>query len=173
LSVVPPGKKLIDALEKLFTEFKGGIRLEQDDRILCEAKEFIEAVNLCTDNDKIQQKRELLIEFGKLSISLWELIYELADTELRDILIKSNYLPCRELSSAKPHLRDGYRLEINYEVEVLEDKLESTFEENRLAGYQHVQLISPKVLLELDPSLQSFCEYNSTKYEDGTRLIFP
>ncbi|ARB92107.1 FAD-binding oxidoreductase [Legionella longbeachae] len=172
LSVVPPGKKFIEALGKFFTEFNGGILLPNADKIIYQAEEFIEAVKSCGEED-IYRKKELLIEFSKLSLSLWGFIHETADEELRHILLESNYLACRERSVSEIRLRDGYRLDIYYDVLNFEEKLDATIKESREAGYQQAQLISPDELIQLDSSFQLFYENYSTTRSDGVRCWNP
>lgn len=179
LSVVPPGKKLLESLEKLFTEFTGGIRLEKDNLILIRAKEFIEAVEACSKDENAHQRRTaLLVEFSQFSLALWETIFESADNELKQIFINSNFLPCREPTSSATKLRDGYRFDVYYETPDLEKKLQQAVDESKTYGYQHVKMLSPEELLQLDPGFKSFCERHSTpdagkrKWNNGAGVIF-
>lgn len=170
LSVVPPGSKLLEALKKLFTEFNGGIRLEPSDDILVRAKEFINAVEACGKSEAVQRRRtELLVEFSKLSLSIWELIYATADDELRKIFIESNFLPCRELSTNDIQLRDGYRLDVYYQAKDLEKKVQTAVEESAANGYNHARHIPPGMLLKLDPAFQPFCQQYSSVNVNGVR----
>lgn len=171
LSVVPPGKKLLDSLQKLFTDFKGGIRLEETDTILLKAKEFIDAVESSGNDEQAQHRRtELLVEFSKLSLSIWELIYQSADQELRNIFDECNFLPCRELSSSEIKLRDGYRLDVYYEADDIEKKLQTAIEESMKNGYKHAQLVSPDNLLKLDTSFKTYVNSYSTLNENSIRV---
>lgn len=117
LSVVPRGQELIKKLKDLFSE-PGGIRVDDVDEVndaIC-AHEFKHAVQeYGKDEEGHRERTDRLLELGKMSMDLWQDIYNHADAELKDILVASNFNPCREQTNTETRtLHDGYRIDLIY-----------------------------------------------------------
>lgn len=147
LSVVPPGKKLLQSLDKLFKEFNGGIRVDSPTGILDSAQEFIQAVEQSGSDEEAHQRRtELLSKLGQYSVSLWESIYQSADDKLKKIFEESNYLPCREQQASSLKLRDGYRIDLYFDAQNLNNTIQSNLSAYAATGYVNSQVLTPDQL---------------------------
>jgi hypothetical protein len=176
LSVVPAGKELLKLLSCSFTS--GGIGLGSD-QIIQESREFIDAVKLNADIKEAQiHRKNLLIQFGQYSVSLWDWLYRTADPELKSILNTSNYRPCSEIESDLLRMGAGYRPDLYFSASNFPARLETVIKDSQTAGYRKVRLLQPDELKQLDPSLSEFCELHSElegdirRWKDGAGAIF-
>lgn len=164
LAVVPRGAALVEKLKILFSE-PGGIRVDDVDDVndSAIAAEFIRAVEMYSKDEAGHQERtERLLAFGKKSMELWEHIYDTADNELKEILIASNFNPCREPKNKdNTVLHDGYRIDLIQRIPNAAAKAEDMKKDYESLGYKNCSLLSPKEVMKRDPSLTDFCRLNS------------
>lgn len=170
LCVVPRGKDLVDKLQCSFNA-PGGIRVDDVSNINDSdvAKRFISQVGTYSqDTTGFQDRTKTLLAMGKMSMDLWQKFYDEADAELKNILIASNYNPCREMSqSGSKLLHEGYRIDIIYNVANAAARAEDMIADYQSLGYQNCTLLSPSEVMEIDPFLKEFCEDHSKKNDDG------
>ena len=98
LSVVPRGKELVKKLQILFNQ-PGGLRINDIAHIndSPSALNFIKQVEMYSQDQEGYKKRtHALLSLGKMSMELWQKMYDEADPALKAILIESNFNPCRE-----------------------------------------------------------------------------
>ncbi len=86
LSVVPRGPELVEKLAILFSE-PGGIRIDDVPNInnSTAAIEFKEAVELYGKDKNHDDRTNCLLMLGKMSMDLWQNLYEKADEEFKKI----------------------------------------------------------------------------------------
>src|SRR6476620_5419114 len=116
LAVVPPGQELLNKLKILFNE-PGGIRVDDvkgvHESVITD--KFVKQVQQCSlDEESYHTRRRILLEFGKMSMELWQDMYDNADPALKKILEESNFNPCREHKTNADVLHDGYRIDLFY-----------------------------------------------------------
>lgn len=172
MSVVPRGKELSEKLKYKFNE-NSGVRVDDvkgvnDSSI---SKEFIKQVEAYGKDDKgHQQRSRALLELGKLSMQLWQNMYDTADNELKQILKESNFNPCRELTnSGNKVLHDGYRIDLIYNVSNAKNRALGMKKDYESLGYNNCKVLTPNEVEELDPFLTDFCETNSKMTASGKR----
>ncbi len=172
LSVVPRGTELVEKLAVLFSE-PGGIRVDDvtganDSEIaIC----FKEAVELYGKDPKHDDRTQNLLRLGKLSMDLWQNIYDTADEELKSILTEANYNPCRNPSNREQKvLHDGFRIDLLYgipDAPVRAEKMKDTYLQ---LGYSDCKILTPGEVQEIDPYLRDYCLAHSeieTQVETG------
>lgn len=171
LSVLPIGRAFIDKRRLPFN--RGGVSVDDvalinDSEADLEFQHAVEQYGL--DIDGHAQRTQVLLEFGKMCMESWEEFYQNADAKLKQILIDSNYNPCRERSADKPRiLRDGYRLDPIAKTPNAAQKAESMAVLYRQFGYKDSAALSPEEALRLDPYLSVFCD-NNTEIIDGIHV---
>ncbi len=170
LSVVPRGKLLVEKLQSVFSE-PGGIRVDDVANVNTSdaAKQFIQQVEVYShDIDGYQERTKTLLALGKMSMDLWQNIYDEADSELKEILVASNFNPCREASSEKVKvLHDGYRIDLIYDVPNAAARAQGMKADYESLGYQHCALLSPSEVMLIDPFLTDFCKNHAVIDEAG------
>lgn len=170
LAVVPRGAALVEKLKILFSE-PGGIRVDDvafvNDSAV--AKEFISAVEAYSKDEAGHRERtERLLAFGNKSMQLWQDIYDNADQELKDILVASNFNSCREpKNTGTLVLHDGYRIDLIQRIPNAADKASAMIQDYQSLGYKNCNILSPKEVMEKDPSLVDFCRINAVEGKSG------
>jgi len=118
LSVVPRGQELVEKLRLLFNE-PGGIRVDDAEGVNGTeiAHQFVKQVQqYSSDEEGHQARTKALLKLGKMSMDLWQHIYDNADLVLKKVLEDSNFNPCREPRGNGSELHDGYRIDLIYNV---------------------------------------------------------
>ncbi|OJU81660.1 MAG: hypothetical protein BGO10_08655 [Chlamydia sp. 32-24] len=163
LSVVPRGSELIEKLSILFSQ-PGGIRV--DDVLGVNnsesARKFKESVTIY-GSDPLHEDRTLhLLKLGKMSMDLWEQMYNEGDQELKKILNESNFHPCHEKKEGgKKALRDGYRIDLIYGIPNAKKRALNMKADYEKLGYKHCAILTPSEVIAIDPSLTTFCNAHS------------
>lgn len=168
LSVIPRGKGLVEKLQSKFSE-PGGIRIDDVTNINDSevAKNFVSQVQVYSqDHDGYQDRTKTLLALGKMSMEMWQKIYDEADSELKNILTDSNYNPCRETNGPKM-LHDGYRIDIIYNVPHAAEKAEGMKADYVSLGYNNCAILSPTEVMTIDPYLTGFCMEHSKPDANG------
>ncbi len=170
LAVVPPADQFVEKLSKRFDD-QGGIRVNDvphvnDGPVITE---FLNAVKEFNQDQLAQQKRtQSLLNLGNMSMELWEEIYQQANTEFKQIMLDSNYNPCRGLTSKNLVLHDGYRIDLIFDFPNAAEKAQGMAKTYADLGYSSSQVLPPAKVLQIDPSLQEFVESHS-QFIDGVR----
>ncbi|MES2217407.1 MAG: hypothetical protein V4501_03240 [Pseudomonadota bacterium] len=169
LSVVPRGKQLVEKLKLLFSE-PGGIRVDDvpgvNDSAI--ADEFKEQVQLYSEDEAAHNLRtQALLDMGKRSMDFWQELFDNADDELKLILTESNFNPCREPRNSETQLRDGYRIDLIYNVPNAKSKALSMQADYEKLGYTNCKILSPDEVQKLDPILAKFCASHAERNEAG------
>lgn len=164
LAVVPRGRELIEKLKYLFNE-RGGIRVDDVPFVNDSpaALKFIAAVQVDGENEEAHRERtEILLALGKLSMELWQELYDQGDEEFKAIMNASNYNPCRPLSDPEhPRLHDGFRIDLIHKIPNAQDKAMAMQSDYLRMGYHDCKILSPKEAEDIDPALAGFCQDNS------------
>jgi hypothetical protein len=173
LAVVPAGTKLLDYLERKFTE-TDGLRVDDVPGVIDSPAsiEFLNAVRaISQDEAGYQARRETLIKLGERSMALWQKFYDEGDDSLKAILEKSNFNPARERSRFEERkLHDGYRFHLLFNTENALHKAHEIIEDFERLGYQDCAILSPKEVMAIDPFLTDFCLSHSLESEQGERI---
>lgn len=172
LSVVPRGQELVKKLKILFSE-PGGIRVNDVEKVNDSAvtDEFIRQVQEYSNDEEGHRLRtKTLLELGKMSMNLWQYIYDNADADLKNILEESNFNPCREPKNiGNETLHDGYRIDLIYNILNAKDRANGMKVDYEGLGYTNCKILSPMEVMEKDPFLVDFCESYSLINEFGKR----
>ena len=164
LSVVPRGQELVKKLQLLYDQ-PGGIRVDdvRGANDSDSAQIFKNQVSLYSEQEAAHLERtKTLLALGKRSMDLWQTFYDLADAELKTILIESNFNPCREpAAQATPRLHDGYRIDLIFNVPNAKARAAGMIADYAAIGYQQCKLLTPADVLALDPFLQDFCQHHA------------
>ncbi len=175
LSVVPKAPELIKKLRLLFTE-PGGIRVDDvpDVNDSRSADDFIHAVEAYgQDEAGYQARTETLLALGKMSMDLWQDMYDYGDAELKDILNASNFNPCRERRNPQEQtLQDGYRIDLIYGVPDAIRKANEMKSDYESLGYSDCRILSPDEVEHLDSFLKEFCQAQSEKMTTGSPRVW-
>lgn len=172
LSVVPRGSDLMNKLAILFSN-PGGIRVDDvpgvNDSTV--STNFKEAVMLY-DSDKNHEDRiNTLLMLGKMSMNLWQEIYEQADDEFKGIMEASNFNPCREPRNASTRvLHDGYRIDLIYGIANAQTRALGMQADYEKMGYKNCKILSADEVVILDPYLADFCHEHTTLDATGKRI---
>lgn len=171
LSVVPRGQELVKKLQILFSE-PGGIRVDDVEGVNKSnaTEQFIKQVQqYSSDEEGHQSRTKTLLELGKMSMNLWQHIYDNADPRLKKILEESNFNPCREPKTNGEALHDGYRIDLIYNVPNAKARANGMKADYEGLGYTSSKMLSPKEVMSRDPFLTDFCKNNSIVDEFGER----
>lgn len=170
ISVVPRGPALGTALKTPFDK-AGGVRVSDVPGIneSEDTKRFTQEADHYSSNELVyQEARKILLDAGKLSMDLWD---ELFISELREILISSNFNPCHNPSDTTvKKLHDGYRIDLIYNIPHAKEKAHAMKADYEQLGYHYCTILSPDEVLEIDPFLKSFCEEHSVTNGQGKRV---
>jgi hypothetical protein len=168
LSVVPRGSEMVKKLAIPFSN-PGGIRIDDVDGVndSVAATNFKEAVALYGLDKNHEDRTQTLLKLGKMSMDLWQDMYDHADEELKGILEASNFNPCREPRNEKMNsLHDGYRIDLIYGIPNAEMRALSMQADYEQLGYKSCKILSPHEAAAIDPYLADFCKDHSEL--DGT-----
>jgi hypothetical protein len=168
LSVVPRGSELTEKLAILFSE-PGGIRVDDvpGANDSAAAVQFKEAVEKYGSDAQHNDRTKSLLTLGKMSMDMWQDLYAQADEELKGIFNDSNYNPCNEPKNRDvPILRDGYRIDLIYDVPEAERRAKEMQITYQQLGYEQCRVLSPKDVMALDPSLTDFCHEHTILGDD-------
>ena len=171
LSVVPRGSEMVQKLAVLFSE-PGGIRVDDvpgvnDSDV---AMRFKEQVALYGTDENHDDRTKTLLNLGKMSMNLWEEMYERGDDELKSILEESNFNPCREpRNKRRRSLHDGYRIDLIYGIPNASMRASSMKDTYEQFGYKNCKILSPVETIAIDPSLSDFCIEHSSIDETTIR----
>lgn len=163
LSVVPRGPELVKKMEILFSS-PGGIRVDDVEGISETAitEQFKrEVYNYSLDEKGHSQRTQALLAMGKMSMDLWQQIYQASDEELKKILELSNFNPCCEPSQNNNTLHNGYRIDLIYNVPNAQERANNMKHDYEALGYKHCMILSPAEVMALDPFLTDFCKSHS------------
>lgn len=165
---MPLGEALFKSLEKYFSE-PDGIRVDDVSVMNENTDRFIQLVReYGKDKAGHEARTRNLLELGKVSMALWQTMFDSADDELKSILLDSNFHPCGELSDPEhPSLDQGYRMDLLYNMPWASAKAEMMQSAYEGLGYQHCRLLSPHEVMEMDPALEDFCIARTTKNAEG------
>lgn len=171
LSVVPRGQELVKKLQILFSE-PGGIRVDDVQGIQnsIPTNKFQEQVQKYSlDEIGHNQRTKHLLELGKMSMDMWKEFYETADAELKEILRSSNFNACYEPAAINNNkcLRNGYRIDLIYNVSNAQERALSMKKDYETLGYKQCTLLSPAEVMALDPFLTDFCNAHSVNNANG------
>ncbi len=160
LSVVPRGPELVEKLAILFSQ-PGGIRIDDVPGVNDSpaALRFKEAVDLYGKDENHDDRTKHLLLLGKMSMDLWQNLYEDADDELKAIFEESNYNPCRNPKNPDPKiLHDGYRIDLIYDVPEAHNYAETMRATYEPLGYNQCKILSPDEVIAIDSFLADFCK---------------
>lgn len=172
LSVVPRGSELVEKLTFLFSQ-PGGIRVDDvpgaNDSLA--AIEFKQAVEVYGKDPNHEDRTSNLLMLGKMSMDFWQNLYDEADAELKSILEKSNFNPCREPKNQNQSaLHDGYRIDLIYEVSNAQDRAQGMQKTYTELGYSECKLLTPDEVMFIDPALSCFCMAHSELNDLNERI---
>jgi hypothetical protein len=159
LSVVPRGQELVKKLEILFSQ-PGGIKVDDVANIhgTTTTEEFKKEVqNYSLDEEGHAKRTQDLLALGKMSMELWKEIFNNADAEFKSILECSNFNSCREPLNSNKVLRDGYRIDLIYNIANAKERAESMIRDYAGLGYKHCSILTPSEVIAIDPFLKDFC----------------
>jgi hypothetical protein len=174
MSVVPPAPILIEKLGILFSQ-PGGIRVDDVAELNnFNVKDiFIKQVQEYNKDESAHKDRsQALLKLGKISMDLWQKIYDGADTALKQILEESNFQPCREPKDTTRVLHDGYRIDLIYNIPNAADKAKDMKEDYVSLGYTKCKILSPTEVIELDPFLKDFCNSHTEISPSGIEKVW-
>ncbi|CDZ78427.1 FAD dependent oxidoreductase [Legionella massiliensis] len=157
--VVPRGQELVKLLQsnEICVDDEEGIyKSEVAEQFIKKLKEY------STDEEGHQIRTKTLLELGKMSMKLWQHIYDNADSKLKAILEESNFNPCRESKTVEGTLHDGYRIDLIYKDPNAKRKASTMISNYQELGYINSKVLSPKEVMEKDLFLTDFCKANST-----------
>jgi hypothetical protein len=160
---VPRGSEMVKKLTILFSN-PGGMRVDDVVGIneSIAAINFKEAVALYSLDKNHDDRTHTLLKLGKMSMDLWQEMYDHADDELKGILEASNFNPCREpRNGIMNSLHDGYRVDLIYgipDAKMLALSKQANYEK---LGYKNCKILSPDEVLTIDPYLADFCNDHS------------
>lgn len=171
LSVVPRGSDLVKKLAILFSN-PGGIRVDDVPGVNDSpaAINFKEAVALYGMDKNHDDRTQTLLQLGKLSMDLWQDMYDHADAELKEILEVSNFNPCRDPRNEKMHaLHDGYRIDLIYGIPNAEKRALGMQADYEKLGYKNCKILTPQEAIAIDPFLADFCHSHSELDKSSNR----
>jgi hypothetical protein len=164
LSVVPRGPELVKKLGILFSN-PGGIRVEDVEGVhgTDATEQFKQEVQNYSFNEAgHKQRTQDLLSLGKMSMDMWQGIYDNADPKLKHVLELANFNPCREpLKSGIKKLHDGYRIDLIYNLPNAQEHANRMKSDYVALGYKECMILSPSEAIAIDPFIKSFCESHS------------
>lgn len=169
LSVVPRGPELVKMLNVLFSE-PGGIRVEDVKGVNgSKVAEAFKQAALAYSRDEAghEARTKALLQLGKLSMLMWDKLYETADAELRQIFEDANYNPCKEPPVGCEALHQGYRVDPIFDVPQAARRAEGMMTTYQTLGFKQCRLLSPSDVLKRDPALTSFVHENTNCDPEG------
>jgi len=170
LSVVPRGKDFVNKLQVLFSQ-PGGIRVDdvKDVNKSPAATHFMEQAEIYSQDEAgYKERTQTLLEFGKMSMDLWQGIYDNADAEFKAILVASNFNPCREpRTKGISQLRDGYRVDPICNMSNALEHAHNMKRDYENIGYKNCKILSPAEVMALDPYLTDFCKSHTVADKAG------
>ncbi len=164
ISVVPRGQELKTKLEIPFF-LPGGIRVDDiagidGTQVTERFKEQVQVYSL--DELGHQDRTQHLLALGKMSMDLWQELYDTGDAEFKAILDSANFNPCHEpLQTDTRVLHDGYRIDLIYNVPNPQERAEGMIRDYKAVGCNHCAILTPDEVVALDPFLKNFCESRS------------
>lgn len=168
--VVPRGKALVEKLRSAFYE-PGGIRVDDVKNVNDSpaAHYFMQQAEVYSnDVEGYEQRTKILLELGKMSMDLWQALYDEADPQLQAIFVASNFNPCREArAQGAKVLHDGYRIDLIYNVAHAAERAQCMKVDYDALGYKHCALLSPTQVMAIDPFLTDFCQNHATADANG------
>lgn len=168
LSVVPRGSELVAKLAYLFNS-PGGIRVDDvpgaNDSPA--AIRFKEAVEVYGRDPTHSDRTDKLLKLGKLSMDLWQNLYDEGDFEMKAILERSNFNPCREPRGQEQALHDGYRIDLIYHMANAKNQAREMHATYKELGYSQCRILSPGEVAAIDPALADYCQNHSKVNEKG------
>jgi hypothetical protein len=170
VAVIPPAAILEQKASILFNE--GGIRVPDVPAVHESAayQRFIDAVRVFGATGA-EHRRAVLLELGKMSMELWQEVYDEGDEELKQLLRDANFNSCREPEQPEnPILHDGYRIDLIYNHPHATEHAAAMKQDYERLGSKQCRLLSPSEVVARDPSLADFCEQNTLILEDGQRV---
>ena len=172
LSVVPRGSELVEKLAFLFSQ-PGGIRVDDvpgvNDSLA--ATRFKQAVEIYGQDPNHEDRTASLLMLGKMSMDLWQNLYDEADSELKGVLERSNFNPCRESRNENYNgLHDGYRIDLIYDVSNAQQRAQEMQKTYAQLGYRQCKLLSASEVMAIDPTLNCFCMEHSELNDEGGRI---
>ncbi len=172
LSVIPRGSELIEKMAISFSQ-SDGIRVDDVSGVNdSEAtRRFKESVLLYAADKNHEDRFLSLLKLGKLSMDLWQQIYDEGDAELKAVFKASNFHSCHESKKgAHKRLLDGYRIDLIYGIpQACHHALAMQRNYERL-GYKNCTLLSPNEVMAIDPYLTDFCSMHSDLNADKKRV---
>lgn len=176
--VIPRGPELVKKLSVLFSK-PGGIRV--DDVAGIHGSEVAEkfkqeAQKYSLDEEGHKLRTQDLLALGKMSMDLWQEIYSSGDSEFKNILEQSNFNPCREPIKKDRVLRDGYRIDLIYNIPNAKQRGISMLNDYQSLGYKNCAILTPNEVISIDPFLKDFCLKNSKNnewYNDAVAIWRP
>lgn len=179
LAVVPRGQELIRKLDILFSNV-GGIRVDDvaDVHGTVVTEQFKqEAQQYSLDEEGHALRTQALLELGKMSMDLWQKMYNEADAELKNILELSSFNPCCELADdTTKRLHEGYRIDLIYNVAHAQERAQAMKQSYEQLGYTQCAFLTPEQVVSLDPFLADFCNAHSSDnvwHDDAVALWRP
>jgi hypothetical protein len=158
---------LIDKLSILFTE-PGGVRIE-DVQGVNDSQSTFEFLNKLKDYKNDEARNETLFQLGKVSMKLWESLFDSADATLKQIFIDSNFQPCHEFAGGNKKLHTGYRIDLIHDTEDANAIAHEIISRYNAAGYKHCCVLTPQETQRIDPFLKDFCEANAVNKDEWNK----
>lgn len=104
-----------------------------------------------------------------MSMDLWQSMYDNADSELKAILIISNFNPCHETHTKESKiLHDGYRIDLIYNITNALNHANNMKADYESIGYKNCAILSPTEVMAIDPFLTDFCKSHAEYDASGT-----
>ncbi len=172
-SVVPTGSELVAKLKIPFYE-QGGILVTDVAGLNNQvADNFIESVQNYSKNPEASSLlTQDILELGKMSMDLWQSLYDHADAELKEIFHKSNFNACRHPKNVdQKTVHDGYRIDLMYNIANAQTKAFNMMHDYQKLGYNQCCILTPQEVLHLDPSLSDFC-YAYSEKDQNDQLVW-
>lgn len=169
MSVIPRGAALIEKSQILFS-LPGGIRVDDVPGIhgTQVTQKFQEQAQLYSMDDAgHQQRSQDLLLLGKMSMDLWQQLYNQVDDELQAIFKASNFNACYESVQTTKSLHQGYRIDLIYDIANAQARAEGMQKDYQSLGYASCTILTPAQVIELDPFLASFCKDHSVTDDQG------
>lgn len=169
MSVIPRGSALVEKSRILFS-LPGGIRVDDVPGIhrTDVTHRFQEQAQLYSMDDAgHQQRSQDLLLLGKMSMDLWQQLYNQADAELQAIFKASNFNACYESVQTTKSLHQGYRIDLIYDIANAQARAEGMKADYQSLGYASCAILTPAQVMELDPALTSFCKDHADVDDQG------
>lgn len=172
VSVVPRGQALLEKSRVLFSQ-PGGIRVDDVQGVhgsLVAEKFMHQADQYSLDEIGHAQRTQDLLSLGKMSMEVWQKLYENADDALQEIFRASNFNPCRQSTSDAKRLHDGYRIDLISNVADAQQRALAMKADYESLGYDQCAILTPAQVIQLDPSLAQFCKNHTMIRDHGDMM---